>query len=335
MNLSQQITKPATTRFTVLVPTFNEANHIKRCLESLLAQIPEDRGELLMIDGGSTDDTLVIAATLTKCYSTLKIVHNPARLQSAGCNLGAEFAAPQSTALVRADAHAFYPGNFLDLCLSALETKDATSVVVPMKTLGEKALQRAIAAAQNSVLGNGGSRHRRQSMSCYVEHGHHAAFDRRFFELIGGYDATFSHNEDAELDVRAAAAGGRIWLCTEATIEYFPRSNFAALARQYARHGAGRARTVLKHRQRPKLRQLLPLGVLVSCALAIAGLSHPQLALPLLLYVTICLIWSIGLAFRHRDIALVLSGPAAVVMHISWGVGFLRFTLNSILSSHD
>lgn len=313
--------------FTVLVPVLNEAGHIEHCLEALLAQIPEDGGELLMIDGGSTDGTLQIVERLVQRHSALKMVANPRRLQSIGCNLGAKVAAPQSTALVRADAHACYPPDFLNLCLSALRTTGATSVVVPMKTLGEKPLQRAIAAAQNSLLGNGGSRHRRSGASGYVDHGHHAAFDRRFFEMVGGYDEMFSHNEDAELDVRAGAAGGRIWLCAEATIGYFPRSTLSTLARQYRRHGAGRARTLLKHRLRPKLRQLLPLGVLAAALLAVGGVWLPPLLLPWSIYVALCVGFSVISAIRRRDVALMATGIAAMVMHVSWSLGFLRTCL--------
>ncbi len=315
--------------FSVLVPTLNEAAHIEHSVDSLLAQIPEGAGELLVIDGGSTDGTLAIVARLAQQHARLRVVHNPERIQSVGCNLGARIAAPQSTALIRADAHALYPPNFLSLCLAALRTKQATSIVVPMQTLGKEPLQRAIAAAQNSILGNGGSRHRRQGASGYVEHGHHAAFDRRFFESIGGYDGSFSHNEDAELDLRAKAAGGHIWLCTEAVIGYFPRSTLIALGRQYRRHGAGRARTLLKHRQRPKLRQLLPLGVLAAAVLAIIGVFVPLLAVPFLLYIALCTIWSAALAIRHRDAALLATGLAAVVMHLSWSVGSLGFALRS------
>ena len=36
--------------------------------------------------------------------------------------------------------------------------------------------------------------------SGYVDHGHHAAFRAASFKAIGGYDETFSHNEDAEFD---------------------------------------------------------------------------------------------------------------------------------------
>ena len=317
--------------FSVLVPALNEADHIEPCLLSLLAQIPAGGGELLLMDGGSTDGTVAIVERLAQQNPALRLVANPGRLQSIGCNLGVKLADPRSSVIVRADAHAFYRPEFIALCLDALYRTEATSVVVPMRTLGTAGVQRGIAAAQNSTLGNGGSRHRRTGASGYVDHGHHAVFDRKFFESLGGYDATFTHNEDAELDRRAIAAGGRIWLCSEAAIDYHPRSDLTSLARQYFRHGAGRARTVLKHRLRPRLRQLLPVAILGAGVLAVAGLYRPLLALPFGAYAGVCVAWSTWSAIRRRDAALLWAGPALVVMHVSWGAGFVR----SVLKRHD
>jgi hypothetical protein len=125
-------------------------------------------------------------------------------------------------------------------------------------------MQRAMAAVPNSRLGNGGAAHRVGGKSGFVDHGHHAAFDRAFFQLIGGYEETFSHNEDAEHDERARLAPGRIWMCAEATIDYFPHARLWPLARRYFQSGAGRACTVLKHRMRIRPRQVAAPALLVG-----------------------------------------------------------------------
>jgi hypothetical protein len=41
------------------------------------------------------------------------------------------------------------------------------------------------------------------------------------------------------------------------------------------------------------------------------------------LYAALCLAWGLALAIKWRDRCLMLSGPAAMVMHLSWAVGFL------------
>jgi succinoglycan biosynthesis protein ExoA len=311
----------------LVVPVLNEADYIVRCLDSLLAQrAPAGMTVAIIVaDGGSTDRTTAIVAEMAAAHPAIRLLRNPRRLQSAAVNLAAREAAQGVGVLLRADAHALYPPDFVVACVDALRESGAQSVVVPMATVGVGGFQRAVAAAQNSRLGNGGSRHRRAGVSGFVEHGHHAAFDRRFFLSIGGYDESFSHNEDAEYDHRAMLAGGRIWMCAGATVTYFPRRDPWALARQYVRHGAGRARTLLTHRIRPRPRQVLPLFILAGVALGLLGapLFPPLAAIPAS-YLALCLAWGVVAALRRRDPWLLAMGPAAIIIHLSWAVGFLR-----------
>lgn len=313
---------------SIVVPVLNEEAYIADCLRSLLAQGAAwgdgTAFEILVMDGGSTDRTRELVAALQQQHPAIRLAHNARRLQSAAMNLAARIASPRATVLLRADGHAVYPPGFVAACLGALQHTGADSVVVPMVTAGQHGFQRAVAAAQNSLLGNGGSAHRRASTSRFVEHGHHAAFTRDSFLRVGGYDPSFSHNEDAEYDHRVALAGGHIWMCGEAMLTYFPRATPWALARQYFLHGAGRARTLLAHHLRPRLRQLLPVLMLLAClaGLALAPLHPAFLALPSG-YGALCLAWGVVAACHHRDAWLLASGPALMIMHLSWASGFL------------
>jgi len=309
--------------FTIVVPVLDEERYIRQSLLSLLEQVRTLQTEILVMDGGSQDDTVAIVNELAASNPAVRLIMNPARLQSAACNLAAKLADPRSRVLIRADAHAGYPFNFLRTCLEALLESGATSVVVPMRTVGDGAMQRAIAATQNCRLGNGGSSHRRAGISRFVDHGHHAAFDLGFFRSLGGYDSSFTHNEDAELDVRTLRAGGRIWLCTDAMIDYYPRDSLRQLGRQYVRHGRGRARTTAKHGLRLRLRQCLPIVILASVLCASLVFVNPLLGLPVGLYLGACVLWGANEAVRRRDPALLAMGPAAIVMHVAWAIGFL------------
>jgi succinoglycan biosynthesis protein ExoO len=311
---------------SIVVPTLNEEHYIESCLASLIGQWPEGAYEILVLDGGSTDRTLPIVAAFHERHGAVTLVHNPRRRQSAAMNLGAQAASPLATVLVRADAHAHYTQNFIRSCVLALLQTGATSVVVPMQTQAQPGatLQRAIAAAQSSRLGNGGSPHRAGSVSGFVEHGHHAAFDRGFFRSIGGYDESFTHNEDAELDVRAIGAGGSVWMCAKVSVVYYPRDRLHRLAQQYFRHGGGRARTLRKHRLRPKPRQLVPVVALAGCTAGLVVAPFlPTVASLGLLYPLICLAWAMAQAIRRRDVYLITGGVALMTMHLSWALGFL------------
>lgn len=315
----------------VVVPVLNEEKHLKTCIDALLRQDCKAITAIVIADGGSTDATRQIARDLCSAHAVVRLVENPKRIQSAAVNLVAASSMPGAI-LVRADAHADYPNDFVSLCVEALRDHEAETVVVPMRTVGLQPFQRAVAAAQNSLLGNGGSAHRRNTESRFVDHGHHAAFRRSFFLRIGGYDETFTHNEDAEFDVRAVAAGGRIWLCAEAMITYYPRGRLDSLSKQYFNYGRGRARNMIAHRSRPKLRQLAPLLISGSALASLIAIPViPEAALVPIAYACLYSGWSVFASVRTRDPAVLGMGVAAAAMHVSWSVGFVKMAIEARL----
>lgn len=308
--------------FSIVIPVLNEENYIEQCVASLLKQTPKESGEILIVDGGSTDRTKRIVKELQSVAPNILLLDNPRRYQSSAVNLAAEAASPKSNILIRADAHAEYPEDFVVQIIRAFEATNASSVVVPMYAVGRGGFQNAVAAVQNSILGTGGAPHRVETASRYVDHGHHAGFDRAVFQRLGGYNSSFSHNEDAEYDYRLSKSGGRIWLCCEATITYFPRSNLSGLILQYFRFGKGRMRTILLHGGGVRLRQLLPVILLLINIFSLAG----SLVFPILLvfpaaYLSLCVIWSAILAVRDGDWCVLGGCAAAIAMHLAWAVG--------------
>lgn len=321
---------------SIVMPCFNEAGFIAEAIDSVTPRagdgedLPFDY-EILVVDGGSTDGTVDLVLRLARANPHIRLMHNPRRLQSAAVNLAADFADPRATILLRADSHATYPPDFVAGCVEALRLNQAQSVVVTMRTVGVSCFQKAVAAAQNSLLGNGGSAHRRPGPSRFVDHGHHAAFDRAFYRMTGGYDETLRANEDVDLDMRLQRAGGRIWLETSVPMHYFPRETLRGLARQYFHYGRGRAFTYRSHRYRLKLRQLAPVvvtaGTIGGILLALA--LHPLFALAPLGYAGLCLVWGMIAAVRSGDLCLAAMGLAAAVMHHAWAIGFFAGFLQS------
>ncbi len=317
---------PASLHFvTIVVPALNEERYIAGAILSILPGAHTLDYEVLVLDGGSEDRTCQIVEDLASQNPRIKLLHNERRIQSSAMNIAAELCDRRSTILVRADCHARYPKGFVESCVNTLRSTGSSSVVVAMHAVGRSPLQRAIAAAQNSRLGNGGSQHRMTAHSGFVDHGHHAAFDRATFRALRGYDENAPYNEDAEFDTRLRRAGGRNYPDGALSIDYYPRSSFTSLAKQYYRHGWGRANTLLKHGLTPKPRQVLPVLALLMFLTALATLpvAGALASVPPGVYVAACLFWGVSLAILARDISVLLSGPAANVMHLSWAVGFL------------
>jgi succinoglycan biosynthesis protein ExoA len=309
---------------SVVIPTLNEIAHIGGLIDHLLSEPVATVAEILVADGGSRDGTRELVQARARRDPRIRLVDNPDRIQASGVNRAVAVADPASRTIVRVDAHAGYPPAFVGRLLTAMADSGADSVVVRMDTVGTTCLQRAIAAASNSPVGTGGSAHRMGRTSGFIDHGHHAAMRRTIFDHTGGYDPDFEANEDAELDVRIRAAGGRIWLAADIALTYVPRATLGALARQYHRYGSGRARTLLKHGETLRLRQRLPTVALIGvlAGLLLSPISLWALLLPLG-YFGLIGAAAIALALRGRSACLMLAMPAVATMHFAWAIGFL------------
>ena len=75
-------------RFTFVIPVYNYAHFIGRCIESIIQQ-DESNYEIIIIDDGSTDDTTdVVKKILRKYHQTIKYYYQDNAGPSAARNKG-------------------------------------------------------------------------------------------------------------------------------------------------------------------------------------------------------------------------------------------------------
>lgn len=310
----------------IVIPTLNEAQHIGTVVADLLAHVPLDQDVLMVVaDGGSSDGTPAIVRRLMAQHPQLRFVHNARRLQSAAVNLAVQQFGQDREVLIRCDAHSVYPPRFVEQLIRSMAEAEADAVVVPMDSIGDTPLRQAIAWVSDTPVGSGGSAHRGGKRSGFVDHGHHAAFRMASFTQAGGYDESFSHNEDAELDCRQRALGSRIYLDSAIRIGYLPRADLKGLWRQYFNYGVGRSRTIRKHPGSMRLRQLaVPVHLMLSL---LAIVVAPWFAWALLwpaFYLTVLGLTGVQLLVRHKSGHALLGPVAAFVMHTAWALGFFK-----------
>ena len=306
----------------VIIPCLNEEAHLPR----LLAQLLDDAGSatIVVADGGSVDRSRAIVAAIEAEHPNVILLDNPARAQGPGINLAVRRYGAGRRWMVRVDAHADYPRAYVSSLVARATALEVSSVVVSMNTRGIGCFQRAVAAAQNSVLGTGGSAHRHAGEGRFVDHGHHALMQMDAFRNAGGYCESFTHNEDAELDHRIGLNGGRIWLEPSLSIIYYPRRNPAALFRQYRKYGQGRARNQQRHKMSIKPRQLAPLVVVPALFLLLLTPAWIGFALPFVGWAVASIGCGLYLGARARSTCVAWAGFAAMIMHSAWAIGYLH-----------
>ncbi len=307
---------------TIAIPCFNEERYIEKCLEDVFGQeYPPESMEVLVGDGMSSDATREILDRLVAEHpGRLRVVDNPERLQAAAMNAMIDEA--RGDIIIRMDVHARYAPDYVRQCVAVLEETGADNVGGAQRATPKTWFQRALCAALDSPLAVGGARYRDADAEGFVDTVFLGAFRRSVFERVGGYDPKAITNEDAELNQRILASGGRVYLSRKIVVQYFPRESFRALAKQYYKYGKGRARTLLKHKRFPTPRPAIPFGMGGGGVMLLPPPLQPIAPFAFGAYGAASAVEALRVSLRH---GLSLAPAVAAifpVLHVSHGVGF-------------
>ena len=113
---------------SVVIPCRNEEKYIKKCINSVLAFDKPDgiEIEIIIVDGMSTDDTLNILLSIQNKHNNVFILKNAGIYQSFAINKALEIA--KGRWIMRLDAHATYPKEYLRLCIETAERTGADNL---------------------------------------------------------------------------------------------------------------------------------------------------------------------------------------------------------------
>lgn len=313
----------------MIVPTRNEASYIRECLDSLLAALPPvGGGEVLVVDGRSTDDTLTIVEEYSTRHPFVRVVPNPDRVTPSAFNLGVQQARSQMVAIV--SAHSRVDPSFFASALARLAASDVSIVGGPVRTEpgAPGALAWLLAQVVSHPFGVGNSRFRISDQAGEVDAIPFGVFRRQVFDTVGLFDTALVRNQDTEFFGRVARAGLRVYLDPAVRSVYRARATVGGLLRQGCRNAYW---NVLVWRQNPaafQWRHAIP-GIFVAslCLTAllapVSGILRTLLGLELATYALVAGLASAQIAYaRRRPLALLLP-PFFFVYHVTYGTGTL------------
>ncbi len=319
---------------SVVMPIRNEGEFIARSLGSVLAQdYPHDRFEILVADGGSSDRTREIVASLVKEVPPLRLIDNPGGIVPTGFNAALRLA--RGSFILRVDGHTELASDYVRQCVTELERTGADNVGGRMIAEGKGPVGQAIVLATSSPFGVGGGRFHYSESEEWVDTVYLGAWRRSTFERIGLFDEEFVRNQDDEFNYRLRAEGGRILLSPKIRSRYRSRSSWATLWRQYWQYGFWKVRVLQKHPAQMRFRQFVPPAFVVGLLLALATARFSRVGLLAAVAVFVSylgtLAWGTLRSASGESLAVVVRLPVAfVILHVSYGLGFVmglvRFT---------
>jgi glycosyltransferase involved in cell wall biosynthesis len=313
--------RPALPGISVILPVLNEEAHLEESVRAILNQDYEGEFEIILALGPSKDRTDQIATRLSEENPRIILVSNPTGKTAAGLNLALHHS--HREIIVRVDAHAEIPQNYLHLVVEILDQTGAVNVGGVMGAEGVTLFESAVAAAMRSPFGVGGSRFHIGGKPGFVDTVYLGAFRRQAVVDAGGFDERFVRAQDWELNYRLRQNGGKIYFDPRLHVTYRPRPNFRRLAQQYFEYGRWRRVIARKYPETINYRYLAPpVALVVTVISLLAGtFIDPSLYLPAATYFTFIVISPL---FISKDLAhypvLVFILPT---MHFSWGLGFL------------
>lgn len=248
---------------SVIVPCRNEERFISGCLDSIIAQsYPKEKMEIIVVDGMSEDRTRkIIIEEFTQRFPFIKLLDNPKKSPPCALNIGIKNA--RGDLIIRMDAHATYPPDYIPKCVKYLAQYDADNVggiwqVMPR----ENTLQnKSICFASSSIFGAGDAYYRRgySGKPKWVDTVFCGCYRKEVFEQIGLFNENLLRAQDLEFNIRLRKAGGKILLVPEIIAYYYPRGNL----REFFRHNFKEGIWVTFSRRFVKtpfrLRQYIPL----------------------------------------------------------------------------
>jgi glycosyltransferase involved in cell wall biosynthesis len=208
----------------IVIPVLNEEKYLTSCLDSVLQfeRPAETSCTIYIVDGISTDKTKEIALAYAAKNPEIRFVENPQKIQSCALNLIIGIGTGEF--ILRLDAHAKYPVDYLARCVQTMEETGADNVggiVITLK--GDDSYPAALVQALTThKFGVGDSSFRTeqaiQQESDTVPFGF---FRRSIFERIGFFDQRLVRAQDYEMNRRILQSGGKIWLNSEICSEYY------------------------------------------------------------------------------------------------------------------
>jgi len=322
---------------SVIIPARNEGKYIERCLESVLTNdFPQEQLEILVVDGGSIDNSRSIVMQKAAHHSNVRLLDNPKKIVSTGLNIGIRQA--RGEYIVVLGAHAEYPSNYLSTCVEELQRTKADVVGGCLRTKpgADTTMAKAIALLSEHPFGVGGSGFRIGWGDRYVDTVPYPAYTRDVFDRIGYYNEALVRHQDFELNSRIRASGGRIFLSSKIQNTYYNVPTLYELVRQAFRNGLWLGRAWLHCRASFSWRHAVPLAF-VSALLgsAFVGMFVPFLhyltALISALYVLAAVRSAAQLSWRHGSKFLLVLPGLFFIHHFAYGLG----TLTGILTWHS
>jgi glycosyltransferase involved in cell wall biosynthesis len=317
-----------TPKASVILTVKNQERTIGRAIESVL-KIDYPDYEIIVVDGGSDDQTLDVAKN-----HGVKIIQTKDSTPGQGRNVGIVNSSYPVVAFVDGDCYVERK-DWLRNGVDLLRQEDVGGVGGPVTSFSNAPyMSKALMNVLSTFFANAGSaqfaRYKEQRevksiSSCNV------IYRREVIEKAGLFAEDLRFCEDADLNYKVRNLGYRLVFSPKMIVKHdWNVYSFSSLFRHMFRYGAGRAVAVKKHPYLFSLLSAIPsialagMAFLFLLSLLFRGLFMDATILLVSCYCALTFLCGFWATYRFRDIKMVLLAPVTYfTVHVSYATGFI------------
>lgn len=226
---------------TFCVVAYNEEKAMPVLLDNLMNQTyPHEQIEVILVDGMSTDKTKEICLDFKEKHSSefnrILVLDNPGKLLACGFNVALkEFI---GEALVRVDAHAMIPNDFIEMNVTVLkEGHDIVGGTVSNFVRNESSWTKVVNAAENSMFGGSIAAFRHVDSARVVDTLAFGMYRAEVFHKTGFYNENLARTEDNDMHYRMRQNGYQFYYDPRIRSTRETRPSFLKLLKQKTLNG--------------------------------------------------------------------------------------------------
>ena len=312
---------------SIVIPTRNSQAVLKECLQSIKhLNYPQERLEVLIVDGLSTDDTRKIAAA-----SGATIVINHKKATTAARNLGFEKA--KGDLIAYSDDDCIFDENWLENSLKYFRVDEKIAGVTgPIHTPNQQnGFAKAVAFLFSLAVIVAKSTHKEIQPSVQEVRDFptcNAIYRKDALNAAMPLDENLYGGSDLELNYKLRQHGYKLLSTPDVQVWHYKRETPQAFFRQMYRYAIGRLQIGKKW---PKLLNLahVIVGLGIPLLIIFLGFSfwlNPNFILPFIGSVLAALLFICSFAFfKTKSFLISLLVPVAIAISVAgWSMGFCR-----------
>lgn len=312
-------------KVSFIIVARNASSSIGKLFEDIRNQTYEhNRIEIILIDSKSEDNTKELMQKFHGHFNRIVAIDNLRKNLPCGWNIALKES--KGDIIVRVDAHASIPNDFIENIVANFEKKEMIVGGPRPSVIQEQSpWQKTLLFAETALFGSGIAIYRRAEKEQYVNSVAHGAYSRKVFETVGGYDERLIRTEDNDMHYRMRKAGFKILFDPKVKSYHNVRNDFSKMVKQKYSNGFWIGMTMGIQPKCFEAYHFVPLffvlAILATAILAIVGYPLFLISLAILYCAANIFMTLLSMPGKGFEIPYLILPILFLILHLAYGIG--------------